>query len=1414
MSQAEQTPDQGGPVPEKSPSTLELARTGRWFRHAVLALSGVGLALLFACLALFLWASSPSAQNQARLRMIHLLEQTTGGRVEIAKFRWNLFHLSAEADGITIHGLEAANEQPYAHADRVRVEAGVYGLFVSGVSPRVVLHTVDVDGPSFHWIVYADGTTNQPHPRRPAKPGKPLLDTLFDLRIGDLSIRRGVVRLANQTVPVDFSAHDTTLSLGWFPTLSDPAASAGQEQTGTYRIQLALKELELAQGPLTGKTPPMVASLEVRGQLARNRFDLEDMRLTTFGHSLRLRGYVQDFTHPVWHGEANGELDVKAFTPAAGFPFFRAGVATVSMRVDGRGADYYAEGDLEGNHVHYKDPIVDARADMIRAHFRANPAKLLVSDIVTQLPQGGEIHGEFFYDNWLYFTPLPGSAEALRYRREHKKPPTSTGRVRASLNNVPLDSFLLDLASPQFQHLGFGTLVSGETTTTWTGLAYDLAIESHLRLNPSGVVKPGEVPVHGSLDGTYYAGRGEIDVQSMDIHLPRSTVLGNGTLGVFPIDRPSRMNLDVTSGDLREFDATLRALELKVGDRVGADALPARFTDPTLSGEGHFQGLFTSAWLTPRVEGHLVASKISLEIPDGNPKTPPRFLSWDAVDAVGVYTPASITVRHATLRRGEATVTLQGHIDTADPKYNLANTADEFDENSYVQVKADANQFPIGDLLPLAGIHAPVNGKLTTHLSLLGKVKSMSGSSTVDIREATAYGEHVDRIEGAATLQNQVLDVTSLSAVLQHGIVHAHGSVDMGRETFNGSARGAGIDLAQFEATQKAKIPLTGVFGFTVSGSGSLKDPHLDGKGVVSGITLSGEPFSDLTIHATTEQHRATYDLSSHQEAGDFKAHGVTDLSGDMETRARLDFSKFDVGAVLKLLHVTGINGQSDLEGTGEIFGPLAHPKRMNGEANLKQFDVTVQGVHLSSKGAVHGVLANGIAHLDPMEVTGEDTDIKVKGSVQFVEQKQLDVTASGAVNMRLAESLDSDLISSGSAAFQIQANGTLLNPSLRGEIAFHRGAIALRDFPNGLSEIEGQLEFNQNRLEVRTLTAMSGGGQLQVGGYLGFQRTLYADLNATGKGIRIRYPRGVSSLANATLRLQGPQNNLLLSGNVLITRFALNSDLDIAALTSAQSAGVQPVLAADAPSNHLRLDIHLMTAPQLTFQNAFNAKLAGDADLHLRGTLASPSLLGRISLTEGSASIGGTQYVLQRGDISFTNPVRIEPNIDLDASARVEDYDIILGLHGTPDRLKISYRSEPPLPETDVIALLTQGMTTEEQPMYTQQQQQAGDNPTTDLLLGGALNATVSNRVQRLFGSGAVKVDPNFIGSIGNSSARVTVVEQIGSVTFTFASNVNTTAQQLIQAEYAVNRHVSLLITQDENGIFSVVLKTRRRYR
>jgi translocation and assembly module TamB len=116
---------------------------------------------------------------------------------------------------------------------------------------------------------------------------------------------------------------------------------------------------------------------------------------------------------------------------------------------------------------------------------------------------------------------------------------------------------------------------------------------------------------------------------------------------------------------------------------------------------------------------------------------------------------------------------------------------------------------------------------------------------------------------------------------------------------------------------------------------------------------------------------------------------------------------------------------------------------------------------------------------------------------------------------------------------------------------------------------------------------------------------------------------------------------------------------------------------------------------------------------------------------------------------------------------------------------------------------------------LYQERQVQQGTDPTTSALLGGALNATVSNRVEKLFGVGSVKIDPAFVGTLGNSSARITVQQQISrQVTATFATNVNTSAQQLIQVQYDLNHDNSIVVTRDESGVFSIVYKLRKRYR
>ncbi len=121
-----------------------------------------------------------------------------------------------------------------------------------------------------------------------------------------------------------------------------------------------------------------------------------------------------------------------------------------------------------------------------------------------------------------------------------------------------------------------------------------------------------------------------------------------------------------------------------------------------------------------------------------------------------------------------------------------------------------------------------------------------------------------------------------------------------------------------------------------------------------------------------------------------------------------------------------------------------------------------------------------------------------------------------------------------------------------------------------------------------------------------------------------------------------------------------------------------------------------LSSAPELTVQTTL-AKLSGDVDLRLRGTGTRPSLLGRINIAEGDINLNGTKYHLDRGDVTFANPLRIDPILDMEATTRVRDFDITIGLHGTMEKLTTTYRSDPPLSSDDIISLLAFGRTQEE---------------------------------------------------------------------------------------------------------------------
>jgi translocation and assembly module TamB len=434
---------------------------------------------------------------------------------------------------------------------------------------------------------------------------------------------------------------------------------------------------------------------------------------------------------------------------------------------------------------------------------------------------------------------------------------------------------------------------------------------------------------------------------------------------------------------------------------------------------------------------------------------------------------------------------------------------------------------------------------------------------------------------------------------------------------------------------------------------------------------------------------------------------------------------------------------------------------------------------------------------------------------VQLSGDRSLDLSAGGHFDLKLLAGFDSNFTSSGVVAMDGTIGGTLAAPMPQGNFQLSNGSLSYAGLPSGLTELNGSLQVTRDHMHIQTLTARTGGGTLDLKGdatYLSSQ--LSFNLTATAKDVRLRYPPGVSSTADVELNWVGSRSASTVAGNISINKMAVTPGFDFSAYLE-RSRQFSAVTASNSPLNNIKLDIHVQTAPELQMRTAI-ARLSGDADLRLRGSAARPAVLGRVDILEGQATFHGTRYTLERGDITFANPVAIEPQFNLQASTHVRNYDLNITVTGTADRLNLNYRSEPPLPKSDIIALLALGRANGES---AQLQEQSGlsafSDQATAVILSQALNTTVSSRLQRLFGASNIKIDPQGLTTETNpisNGPQITIEQEfVNHLSLTYSTNVSQSSQQIIQGEYYVNRSISLVGNRDQNGVVSFDLRIRR---
>jgi translocation and assembly module TamB len=1390
-------------APEPTPSLPQPRRRGWRLFGRVLLLGFLGAVVLLGIA--FWYVNTASFADHVRTKLIDVLTTATGGRVELARFRWHPLRLEAEVDGLTIHGLEAPAEVPYAHVDTLRVRAKIIDAFKA----QIGLRSLDVEHPVFHLIVYPDGSTNQPVPKQQTENGKPVTDTIFDLQANRAQVNDGLVLVNQRALPFNVAANNISVTVTYRP------------QPEAYLGTVHAEDLTAEQG----KAPAVHSKLELNAEMTRNSLKLDGLHFVSGDSKLDASGTLSDFTKLHWQLGANGTVDLREVAALAAVDGLEQGETGLQIQGEGTSLTVFdVTGNVQLKNATYRQSDLLLRGLNATSSLHATQDMVALPDVRVRLRQGGGVNANAKLVNYIQPASTPAMKPAAGGPAA-KRGPQQEAAIHARIFGIRPETLFEIIAVEKYENLGFDTQGDGSADVWWKGSPDDLMASANVALAPPRPPTPNEVPVTGAVNASFALRGGRLDARHVEVHTPATSLTVNGRAAFIPMTRPSALNVDFTTSNLNEFNRALIVFGVKANGKRGAAALPVQ-----LHGQAGFHGTVTGSLLNPDVKGHVSAKNFATIIdtaaathPLPQPATPVsvepphpppasagtrQTVQWDDLELDAEYSPAVISVSSLSLTRLETSIHASGQLHAVPGRHRqlLYNNSSTLNADAHI---SNAN---VVDLLSIAGENLPVTGTVNLEAHAGGALNALNGGGHLSVANGEIYGEPYKSLNTDLKFAGESVGATNLVFVQDGGRMTGDANYNIAAKSFHGDAQGTGFDLSHIQRLQSARQQLGGALTFDLHATGTTDTPQVNGKVALANFTLNGQSAGDLNANLHTTGHTLFLDANATLAQAKFQAAGQMQLSGEYPVQAKLNFSELDFAPVLALLNVNGVTGNSRLNGVIQVSGPAKTPRLLDGTAEVDQFKVTLQGMPLTSKGPIRASLNDGVVKLEPLEIDAEDTNVLAGGTADLLGNGGLNAQAHGAINARLAQSFSPEISSSGRVTFNFTAQGALKKPDLEGSFNINDVNLAYQEIPNGISHLNGALVFSQDRLELRNVVGTTGGGTVTLGGFLLYQQGVYGDVSVTLKNTRFRYA-GLSSSSDAKLRLQGTQSSMLLSGNIQMTRFLVGPNVDFAALAGGSGA-VSPPPDPNAFGNRVRLDVHITSAPQMDFQNSF-AQIAGSVNLRIRGTVAQPAVLGRINIADGKATYNGTTYQLQHGDIFFTNPVKIEPVIDLDATTRVEEYDVTIGLHGTASKLTPSFRSEPPLPEADVFSLLAQGRTQEEQSIYSTQQQQAGVNGTANAVLSGALNATVSNRIQKLFGVGSVKIDPTYTGSLGQSSARITVAQNIGQqVVLTYATSVNSTSQQLIQAQVNLTPTFSVTAVRDEADVFSLVFKVHRRYR
>ncbi len=963
-----------------------------------IAIGGVAFLLVFTTAAILV-VQTDWFRGYVKQKIIVSTEESTGGNVDVDSFTFDWRHMRAVVMGFVIHGNEPAGTAPFLRAGRVQLDIRLF----TSIHHVLDLAYLGIERLEGNVIVFPDGRTNIPNPKQKSTSNQTPLETVVNLAVDHFDLTDGLLTVASQKQALNIRGDHLQAQL-WYNVLSQG-----------YRGQLSFQPLYVASGTNT----PVNFTVTLPVALERDRIEFKDARITTALSSIVINGSVASMRYPKVSAHINGHValadlkntgDLQIATDLKNLPSsidldgnavvtgnsvevsgLRLSIGRSSIEASGMLKSPLGTGALEfksrlalgelgrmmklaarpegtvllnGNAKldAYNNYRVDGNVQATGVSFQQGAQRISNINLYSAMqldPRNLDLKGLRLAAFGGQFTGNASLQDFARYR------------VDGQLRNLDLSEAARAAGEKQFPYSG---MVSGPIEA-----AGDLkkpgtqSISATARLS----IAPGKhgVPLSGRLYAAYNGATDDFRVDNSYVALPHTRLTLNGA-----VDK--QLNFALTSSDLN--------------DLLAATAMSSHPPVTLNNGQASFSGAVTGMLTSPRITGHLIVSRLSIQ-----------GRQFDKLEADAAVSSANAAIRNGILNRGPMQGVFSGAVGLRNWKAlpNQPLTAD-----------ASIRNGDLADMIALTGYaSSDYSGMLSANLHISGTVGNPRGGAGLLVTNGAILGEPFDRIRAQVSLTDQLVTIpnaslesgtarVSLTAEFQHprdsfttGRVHAH-------------AQSNQVDLAQVHNVQKQRPNTAGLLQLNADVAGSLSEvksgskqqtefliTSVNGDASARALRFEGQDYGDLTATARTSGSAVTYQLTSDFAGSNIRVNGNTQLARGYLTNADANIRNLPIERVLQVAERTDIPAKGSLSGTAHFSGTKDNPQ---GSADVE--------------------LANAVVYEEPMD----HLRVRVSYAARNIDVQQLQiVTGPSQIDLTARFEHPSENLEEGNLQFRVNSS-------------------------------------------------------------------------------------------------------------------------------------------------------------------------------------------------------------------------------------------------------------------------------------------------------------------------------------------------------------------------------------------------------